>query len=280
MPITNRQTLIQNAAKGLGVLLPVTLPAGGSGTTATAGSGHVQGEFLLGTGTTYNSTLVGLDLPPALSNELFSTFTSMSLSLQMGGWLVRYYLLGTLNLTATGDQFTHDAATFPVLRKKYGEASKPVTLMPVVYLTTALTTTAATCVLKTDAGGAGYVDQDGNATVGTKTFTFPSTTTAVNSTYLMMPNSDDFGIQDITQIDVDIAAATGAANIYGMELLAPIAGMLHKGSLNDMAFSGLQLVDLAPAVATSGTVTSYLGIFGAQGGGRPGYLVLGGVLNA
>jgi hypothetical protein len=220
-----------------------------------------------------------MDLPPALSNELFLTLTTASLSILMGAWLVRYYLIGTLNLTATGDQFTHDAATFPVLRKKYGEASKPVTLMPVVYLTTALTTTAAIFKMKTDADGAGYVDQDGNNTVGTKDFTFPSATTNVNSTYCMLPNNGDFGVQDITQIDVGTASATGAANIYGVEFLAPIEGALARANLNDAAFSGLQMVDIAPAVATSGTVTSYLGIFGTAGGARPGYIVLNGILN-
>jgi hypothetical protein len=123
------------------------------------------------------------------------------------------------------------------------------------------------------------VDQDGNNTVGTKDFTFPSATTNVNSTYLMMPNSDDFGVQDITQIDVGTASSTGAANIYGVEFLAPVEGVIAKANLNDTVFGGLQMVDIAPAVATSGTVTSYLGILGTAGGARPGYIVINGVLN-
>jgi hypothetical protein len=249
---------------------------------ATATSGHVTAEFTLGPGSTYPGTLVGIDLPGApgtLPNELFMSFATSSMSISMGAWLVRYYLIGTLNLTATGDQFTHDAAVFPVLRTKYGEASKPVTLLPLVYVTTALTTTAADFILKTNAGGAGYVDQDGNNVVGTKTFTFPSSTTAIQSTFLALTNDATFGVQDITQIDIGTAAATGACNIYGVELIAPLGTTVNRANPNDTVFNGIQMGNLQQAEATSGTVTSYLGIMGTSGSGRLCYTILNGSLN-
>jgi hypothetical protein len=282
MAITNRQDLIKNMAKGKGIMLPTVSSGAGGTTAAIATSGHVQVEFTLGPGSSYPGTLVGIDLPGAagtLPNELFMSFATTSMSISMGAWLVRYYLIGTLDLTGTGDKFTHDAATFPVLRTKYGEASKPVTLLPLIYTTTALTGTAAAFELKTNAGGAGYVDQDGNNVVGTKTFTFPSATTAVQSAFLALTNNDTFGVQDITQIKVGTAASAGAASIYGVELIAPLGTTVNRANPNDTIFSGIQMGDLQQATATSGTVTSYLGIMGTSGSGRLCYIVLNGTLN-
>jgi hypothetical protein len=174
-------------------------------------------------------------------------------------FLAYIYTIGTVNLSATGDQFTHDAATFPLLRTEFGESSKAITLIPVVYINDAGTTTAPVFSMKTNAGGTGYVDQDGNNSVSTLTMTLPSATAAVQSGYIFRLNPGDSGVQDVVQIDVDTAGTSVTGVIFGLELLADITVFAGAG-LADMVAGGLGYADLKPAVATSGTATAVLGI--------------------
>jgi hypothetical protein len=184
-------------------------------------------------------------------------------------FLAWVYTIGTLNLAATGDQFTHDAATFPLLRTEFGEASKAITLLPAIYITTATTVTAAVFSMKTNAGGTGYTDQDGNTTVANVLMTLPAAATAVQSSYLFRLNSGDSGVRDINQIDVDTAASAGAATIFGVEIIADICNYPGQGGLSNVLVNGLRLSELKPAVATSGTATAVLALV-ALGTGTSG----------
>jgi hypothetical protein len=193
-----------------------------------------------------------------------------------------FYKLGTLNLAATGDQFTHDAATFPVLRTRLGQASQAVPLRPLVQITTACSVTAPIFILRTAAGAAGYVDEDGNSVIGTKTMTMPSVTTAVQSTYLFRLEDGDSAITDITAIEVTTASSTGAATIWGFEELGTVPAVIgSEGGYRDAVFSGLRMATMNSAVATSGTASSFSGILaiGSNAAATP-HLVIKAVLDA
>ena len=230
-------------------------------TAGNAGSGFFTAILTANlVGTTYPGTLVSMQIPPAPPQPLFTTIASSVTASGRPAFFVRFYLLGTLNLAATGNQFTHNAATFPLLRTQLGVASQPITLLPMIYITTATATTAPIFRLRTVAGAAGYVNQLGNSIVGTRTMTMPLAATVAQSGFIIRLEAGDSGIQNITNIEVTTAGSAGAASIYGIELLSPFnqlnSGWLHK---NDQMFGGLSMVDLVPAVATSGTVTSILG---------------------
>lgn len=264
MSITGRADIIRNMAKGYGFLSSYqSVGPGATTTTASTGSNNYTLQLFFNfTGTTLPGTLVGFPLPPALTSNLFLVMSHANNTTgRCGLCLVYLYKIGTVDLTGTGDKFTHDAATFPLLRTQFGVTSQPITLIPIVNITTATTVSAATFILKTVAGGAGYVNQDGSSIVGTTTFTFPSATTAINSAFLPRLESGDSGIRDIAAVDVTGLSVLGAADIWGMEILAPISQMGDQPvGLQDAVFGGLSMVDLAPAVATSGTVTSKLAL--------------------
>lgn len=234
-------------------------------------TGHLTNNII---GTTFPTTIEGFAIP---------TVTRLRLvMLQMGAagtstmYLGQIYKLGTLNLAATGDQFTHDAATFPITRTQLGVATQPLTLLLLLQISVATTTTAPAFILKTNAGGTGYVDQDGNNVVGTKTHTMVSATMGVGSTYMLRLEDGDSGIRDISAIEITTAAAVGEAYIWGIELLAPAS--IINGSLattNDSLFSGLAPMNIGPGSATSGTATSYLTVYrsGAVGDQIPQFFL-------
>ena len=260
-----------------------------SAATTTAGaanSGHWTAKLAFNNiGTTLPGTLVGFQLPPTLAAALYHicSYTNTDFASARGVHLVRLYTIGTLNLAATGNQFTHDAATFPVLRTQLGVASQPLTLIPLLYVTDATATTAPTFYLRTDAGGAGYTDQDGNSVVGTKLFTFPTATTTVNSCFIPMLEDGDSGVRDITSVDIETAsAATATATLFGVEIISDVPSILKVlATLDDALHNGLGMMDLAPAVATSGTVTSYLCVMdlGVTSSSMNYNIVIQGVLN-
>jgi len=233
-------------------------------TTSTAGgSTSGQGSIAFGgnsIGSTWPGTVESFQQPAGLSSPCFNICNYMTNSgTARGSAFCRLYKVGTLNLTATGDQFTHDAATFPLKRTVYGASSTAVAYIPILILTTALTVTAAAFQLQTNAGGAGYVDQDGNNVVGTKTFTFPALNAALGSAYFLRLEDTDYAAQDITQIKVTTASTTGAADIYLMEIIAHTQNLVVAMSQYDaIVDSGLALKDQLPAVATSGTAVSKL----------------------
>ena len=102
---------------------------------------------------------------------------------------------------------------------------------------------------------------------GTKTFTYPSATTALGSAFVLKLEENDSAIQDILQINVGTAGSAGAASIYGFE---PYACGGHNGAgnnqpwLRDTTLGPYSIPNIAAGTATSGTATSFLGFLGAQ----------------
>jgi hypothetical protein len=271
MAITTRTDIFTKMGSGKGLVATwIGLIPSQGGTLQNAAAGFFNGNLSCNAiGTTYPTTLVGFPLPAGLPNELYTIGAASSASGGAGQYLAYFYEIGTVNLAATGDQFTHHAATFPMLRTQYGEASKPITLLPMIYITTATATTAPIMTLKTAAGGAGYVDPDGNNVVGVRTLTLPAAATLAQSSYFFRLEDGDSGIRDITQIDVGTAGSAGAATVYGVELLMPLGTPLAARMVQtDAAFGGLGLNNLKPAVATSGTATAILGYVTIRTGGN------------
>ena len=263
MPIATRDAIQRNLAKGFGAFLPLLGGSRSAGTVATAGSGFWNIAFCWNSvGTTLYSTLVGYPTPPATAQsqfvlEHFDGNGVASGSMEIGfAWL---YTIGTVNLAATGDNLVHNAATFPVVRTQLGVAAQPLTLVPVVLITTATATTAPVFRLQTNAGAAGYVNQSGSSVVGAKTMTMPAAATVAGSGYLLRLEDGDTGVQDITNVEVTTAGSAGAATIFGMEVVGAshFFGTMGPGYSNAL-FGGLKLNDMRSAVATAGTVTAYL----------------------
>lgn len=261
MAITSTTNIITNLATGKGYFNPYIAGAGLGGTNPSATSGHIRFAIQVNSiGTTYPGTRVGIPSPGTTDILLVGAFKAIGTAAGVSCVFGRFYELGTLDLTSTGDKFMH-ASTFTSLQRTvFGVASTPISLIPFLYVTTALTTTAAQIILKTSAGGAGYVDQDGNNTVGTKTFIFPSATTATGSLYLPMIENDDSGVQDIVAIQVTTAAATGACVVLGFEPLYSNVGLFSAQPIQtDGIYGGSLMKNIDPATPNSGSVVSYLG---------------------
>lgn len=229
-------------------------------TAALATSGHHTVQIFSNTiGTTFMSTLVGIpptNKPPGPTRLLHAMAVQNA---PRTTYLARLYTIGTVALNATGNQLTHDAATFPVLRPRFGVANSAVPLVPMIFITTATTTTAAVIRLATAADGVGYVNQDGTSVRSVFNFTMPAGATALSSGFVFVLNSGDSAVRDISQVRVVTAAAAGAATVYGAELLAPVSTIVAGLTTTiDVLFGGLSMTDLTPATATAGTATSIL----------------------
>lgn len=284
MAITTRADVFSRLLQGKGLLSPGVSEVTGGNTAGNAGAGGYSLQVHASAiGTTYPSTLIDMPpLPAGLPNELLSVSATALFNAAGPIVLVRLYLMGSLNLAATGNQFTHNAGwTAPLLRTIFGQASQPIALMPMIYVTTATATTAPIFTIKTNAGGAGYVDQDGDNVIGTKTFTMPAAATSAQSGFFLRLEDGDSGVRDITQINVDTAGSAGAADIYGVEFLQPTGSAIDsKPKLVDALFGGLGMTDLKPAVPTSGTVPSLLGAIALETGARTMAMHVAAVLNS
>lgn len=270
MSATSRFDIFTNVGKGNGYFISTLLTGGNTTTAATSTSGlltlRVHANSI---GSSVPGTLGSIPKPTLTPAELYSMYFSAVTTAGKGGFFCNFYKLGTLNLAATGDQFTHDTATFPLLKTVYGQASQPISLIPIVLITTATATTAPAFRLRTAGGSAGYVDQDGNNVIGTKTFTMPSATTASQSTFVLRLEDGDSGVRDISAIEVTTAGTAGAATIYGMELLSPITMTTGIQITVDSMFAQFIMSDISTATATSGTATC---VFGMVSGGSTGTL--------
>jgi len=260
--IATRDEFIQQLARGKGFYYPGRHGAPPSnGTAAAAASGYMSCHLMFNVqGTTYPSTLVGVPLPPTTSPLLVAQ-SGLRGAARVFHW-AWIYRFGTLNLAATGNQFTHDHTFTELRRTRYGEASKAINLLPMVMITTATTVTAPVFRLRTVAAGAGYVDQAGNSVVGTKTMTMPAAATAVNSAYIFRLEDADTAVRNISNIEVTTAGSAGAASIWGVELLSSMSP-ITVGTLGamDSLFGNFAPNDLQPAVVDTGTaVTAYLGL--------------------
>jgi hypothetical protein len=179
-----------------------------------------------------------------------------------GVFLAWLYEIGTLILFSGGGSagFTHHAATFPVLRRIYGADNRPVPLIPLLYLTAATSTVAPEIRLRTAAGGAGYINQDGVPVVGTKIFTFPAATTNARSGFVLRLEDGDSAVHDISAIEIVTFSGAGTAVVFGAELLCPLGSAIPQPYLADTLFAGPVLNSLTPAVATSGTAGATLAL--------------------
>lgn len=261
MPISTLDDIITNIAAGKFTIAMGTSVTTSTVTAATTNSGSQTLVIApISIGSTWPTSMASYQTAPALSGDYhhLSMVYSANASTR-GGGLARFYRVGTLNLAGTGNQFTHDAATFPLTRTIFGAATQPIALIPVIMLTAPTTVTAPQFQLQTSGGAAGYVNQDGTSVIGTKNFTLPVAN--VGSAFFLRMNDGDYACRDITQINVSVAATAGAADVYLMELLADgIAGQ-HVGSLYDnVVDGGLRLCRINPAAATSGTASSFLAL--------------------
>jgi len=249
MSVTNvaaLQAKIQ-AGKQSNIVMPTI--ASGAVTAAAAASGGLAGGLHWNAiGTTLHSTLVGFTLQPGASVNRLIGFTAMS-NRAIGHSIVNLYQVGTLNLATSTSEFTHDAATFPIVRTKMGQASQPIALTPYIYITTATATTAA--IMTFD-----YIDQDGNSVTGTISLTLPATTTAAGTLLRIPLEVGDSGVRDITNINITTPASAGAATIFLAEILetSGIFAAPHSGFRNSTVRSP-SIPLLSPGVATSGTAT-------------------------
>lgn len=279
MSIATRAAFRQAIAEGKGVMAPILGFSTGTVTAAAAGSGFFSCQVSWNSiGTTYSSTLVGYQLQPVTA-ALNAAMVKLCSSAARALYLVRLYRFGTQVLTSTGDQFTRDSWTAPLTRTRFGQSAQPIGVTPLILTTTALTTTAAVLTLKTAAGGTGYVDFDGNNVVGTRTFTFPSATTATQSAYVMRLEIGDNSVRDIVACQTNTAASAGAASIFGVEWLASVPiGSVQLANVADALFGGLSMDDLQPAATTSGSLTqSFLAVLGVGGTAavQPQMIILG-----
>jgi hypothetical protein len=294
MAITTRNQVFTNLAQGLGYWCPIDAGGGPPGNTGAAviASGNLSLQIwanAIGTAQTSGAfTLTGFQLPAGLPAQLVPTLQFVRGAAACGWVLCRLYRFGTLNLAASAntDCFTHDSTFTSLSRTQLGQATQTITLTPIVVVTTTLTTTAAVLQLTGAAGsGSGYVNQNGVSQTGNlaTNFTFPSTTTAVGSAFVLRLNNGDSGVQNITHVNLPTAAGAGAASVYGMEVLATIPNPTATPipAAHDCLFGGFNLMDLTPATPNSGTVTSLLvlirmGSTGPTGGNK---MLLSGVLN-
>lgn len=251
--------MLQDMASGKAVYLF----ASGAGSSAPTSANAAAGHFIATINPWSASTVAvpdfpdSMPLPPGLSDSVMLGTLHNTSATTRGSCFVRVYLVGSLNLAATGDQFTHAAATFPLTRTVMGQAAQPLTMIPFIRIKTATTTTPAVFRLRTAAGGAGYVDQDGNNVVGTKTITLPNAATATQGCYFFRLEESSRGVRDISAIEVTTAASAGTADVLMMEILSLTAQPYNHGMAFDNLMSGY-MTRISPAVATSGTVSSAL----------------------
>jgi len=257
------KTIQTQQVNGSGLVLPLMSGTSGAGTAAAA----ISGAFNLALcpniiGTTLPTTIVGFQTPAGLADCYLINLAGNSSSSDRAYLFARCYLFGTANLAATPvaiDCFTHNAATFPVTRTIYGAATQAVPLIPFMYLTAAAATSAPVFILKTTAGGNGYANQLNVGVTGTKSFTCPSATTAIQSGYILRLENGDSAVTDIIQMSLTTRGTAGTANIYGIEPLMPLNISNYGLAVNTAIFTGI-MPSITPAVATSGTATSFLTI--------------------
>lgn len=275
--ITTRGEIIDRQLQGRGVNIPFVTTANGTLTAAAAASGFFSNSLHFNLiGTTLPTTLVGLQLPPG-TQDLRCVNLKAALPAAKSGWLGWLYQFGTLNFASTGNGFTHDSTFTELRRTQFGEASKPITMIPLIYIQQNVVAGTAPAM------SFSYADQDGNATTGSVTLTFPSTNTAVQSCFNLMLNDEDCAVQDVTAFNITQGAGSSpaTAKIFGFEHIATVhSTVLGELSYDDQVYSPTLLKSLRPAAPNSGSVTSYLAFMcPANLGTVGGNFVLSGVDN-
>lgn len=270
MSATSRTNILQDMAAGKAVYILSDSQATATVSTANAAAGHFS--ISISPWSFSSAALVdfpdSLPIPAGLPDSYFLGSIIGNAFTTRNTYFARIYLVGSLNLAATGDQFTHNAATYPLTRTIMGQATQPVAMIPLIRIKTALSATAAVIRLRTAAGGAGYVDQDGNNVVGTKTITMPSPTTAAESCYIFKLETGDTGVRDISAIEVTTASSTGTADVCLLEIISPALSLTISPCITDCLMNGF-MRRVNPAVATSGTVPSALVVANFSGSNNP-----------
>lgn len=251
MPITRIEDIEDRLNRGQGCTITQASIATGAGTAPIAATGLLGGVFFPeAIGSTLWSTIVKPKMP---SGNFRMASVQAGSTRGLTYMLARMHKMGTINLAATGAQFTADAGVFPVLRTEMGVADTPQTLVPAIQVTTATTVTAP--ILKMN-----YRNQDGNDITGTVQTTFPAAATALGT--LMIPRMEvgDSGIQKINGIQVDTAATVGAATMYGIEPLDLISIFAANVPAAASFMRGYNPAPLEEPTPTSGTLDSYIGL--------------------
>jgi hypothetical protein len=261
MSITNVADLQSKIQAGKQANIVFTSIASGAITAAAAASGSITGGLHWNAiGTTLHSTLVDIVEPTGASSNRIVGYSLQS-TRAIGFSIVNLYQVGTLNLATSTSEFTHDAATFPILRTKMGQSSQPVALTPYLYVTTAATTTAAIMTID-------YVNQDGGSVTGTITTTMPATATAVGTLLRLPLELGDSGVRDITDVKITTPASAGAATIYLAEILDSSGVVVpHQAGFRNTTVRSPNIPLLTPGVATSGTASTKTTVryFGSSG---------------
>lgn len=233
--------------------------ASGTQTAAAATSGSTSVVLYWNSvGTTLWSTLVDQRYPTTTA-PLRATSLQINATRPVTYFLGRLYEIGDLNLTTSTSEFTHHSATFPMLANRFGQASQPVDLIPLISVTTATTVTAAAFTID--------YTKDGGSVTGTTTHTMPAAATAIGSTFVLPLEEGDSTVRDITNINITTTSTVGAAKIWGLKPICfsstPYAVVSHSRNLLSRPTS---LPSISPATATSGTATSHLviGSFGTS----------------
>lgn len=237
--------------------------ASGATTAAVPASGGVTTGLLFNNlGTTLYSTLKGFPKfsQMAASRDVRLMSLRNANTRELSGWLCRANLIGTLNPNATGQRLTHVATTYPLKRNRRG-AARPIRGIPYILITTTTSTTAFALTMD-------YVNQDGTPVIGTKTYTAPATNAAQGTGGWLPLEKGDVAIQDITALNVSVAAAAGAANIYLMEPIIMASSLLTGHTTETDGLRGSRFVppSVQPPAPTAGVLDSEL-VFMYAGGG-------------
>src|ERR1041385_6928167 len=134
--LTSLGVALQRQAQGFAV--PMYMKASGlTPTAATVTCGGFSGTVYEHGAATLFTTNYGLEvgIPPGLGT-VRPVYAMAGLNTTQLVEIGRFYQLGTLVCTSTGNQFTHDAATFPMTRTVMGQSAQPITLIPMVLVTT------------------------------------------------------------------------------------------------------------------------------------------------
>jgi hypothetical protein len=218
--------------------------------TATTGrfSFQIQGQAI---GSTWPGTTQQFQIP----TNIVPVLTLMSTnSVGRGGATAVIYKVGTVSFTSTGNAFTHDAATFPLLQAELGQANQPQAYLPFLKITTAITGTSPVIRLQTATGGPGIVTESGGALAGTTSITVPLA--SIGSCFFL-PLDTATAARDITQIRVDTASTAGAAEVWMYSEVSLAQTSVAGASVQDIiGGSGLDVNFVGVATATSGVVTS------------------------
>ena len=231
-----------------------------TGVAATATSGFMNFAFSGNTfGTTLPNTIQTIAGPTSVTSEWMAVnLLSARVAISKSG-IGRIYKLGTCDFTALGEAFTHDAATFPLLRNEMGGTSIPQGFIPILQFTGTAGTVAVQFQIRNTGSTAGYVNQAGTTVVGNKTFVFPTASMISGSMYFLPLNDGDSSCRDITNIFCTVNSINFFANIWLVEDLGIGQGLIAGAALTDNLYgSGLRATQCAPATATAGTATTSL----------------------